>query len=148
MVDPKSSVALASSRVPVGVKVRVRTPAHLLSQALANLIDNALKYGAGDIVATVRREAGGIIVEVADRGPGIPERDRESVFDRFVRLEPSRSTPGNGLGLSLVRAVARRHGAWVKLEDNNPGLRATIAFPAAPAAAQSLRSRSGASAAA
>jgi signal transduction histidine kinase len=93
-------------------------------------------------VATVRREAGGIIVEVADRGPGIPERDRESVFDRFVRLEPSRSTPGNGLGLSLVRAAARRHDASVTLGDNNPGLRVKIAFPAAPAAAQSLRSRS------
>lgn len=120
----------------------VRGDRHLLSQALANLIDNALKYGAGDIVATVRREAGGIIVEVADRGPGIPERDRESVFDRFVRLEPSRSTPGNGLGLSLVRAAARRHDASVTLGDNNPGLRVKIAFPAAPAAAQSLRSRS------
>ncbi len=52
-------------------------------------------------------------MEVADRGPGIPEAEREAVFDRFVRLEPSRSTPGNGLGLSLVRAVAQRHDGTV-----------------------------------
>ena len=58
------------------------------------------------------------------------EGDRETVFDRFVRLEPSRSTPGNGLGLSLVRAVARRHAAEVRLADNHPGLRVRIEFPA------------------
>ena len=69
------------------------------------------------------RRGGRALIEVADRGPGIPEADRESVFDRFVRLEPSRSTPGNGLGLSLVRAVARRHGGTVTLADNHPGAR-------------------------
>jgi signal transduction histidine kinase len=67
---------------------------------------------------------------VADDGPGIPEADREAVFDRFVRLERSRTTPGNGLGLSLVRAIARRHGGTVILEDNNPGLRACLEFAA------------------
>jgi signal transduction histidine kinase len=74
---------------------------------------------------------------VADCGPGIPAADRESVFDRFVRLEPSRSTPGNGLGLSLVRAVARRHGGSVALRENQqpgqlsgpPGLKVRIEFP-------------------
>ena len=96
---------------------------HLLSQAVANLLDNALKYGGGggEIVVRVGRRGGRALIEVADRGPGIPEADRESVFDRFVRLEPSRSTPGNGLGLSLVRAVARRHGGTVTLADNHPG---------------------------
>jgi signal transduction histidine kinase len=108
---------------------------HLLSQALANLLDNALKYGApehdrGDIAIIVRECEHHAAIEVADRGPGIPEGDRETVFDRFVRLEPSRSTPGNGLGLSLVRAVARRHGANVTLADNHPGLRVRIEFPA------------------
>jgi signal transduction histidine kinase len=63
------------------------------------------------------------VIDVADRGPGIPEADRDSVFDRFVRLERSRSTPGNGLGLSLVRAVARRHGGSVALVDGFPGLK-------------------------
>ncbi len=98
---------------------------HLLSQAVANLLDNALKYGGdgGEIAVTVRRRGGCAVIEVADRGPGIPEADRDSVFDRFVRLEPSRSTPGNGLGLSLVRAVARRHGGTVTLADSFPGLR-------------------------
>jgi len=106
-----------------------------LSQAVANLIDNALKYGGpqhgrGDIQVAVRQNDGHAAIEVADRGPGIPESDRETVFDRFVRLEPSRSTPGNGLGLSLVRAVARRHAANVTLGDNQPGLRVRIEFPA------------------
>src|SRR5207237_578088 len=74
-------------------------------------------------------EGGSAVLEVSDRGPGIPERDREAVFDRFVRLEPSRSTPGNGLGLSLVRAVAHRHHATVALADNRPGLRVRLEFP-------------------
>jgi signal transduction histidine kinase len=98
---------------------------HLLSQAVANLLDNAFKYGGdgGEITVTVRPRGGCAVIEVADRGPGIPEADRDNVFDRFVRLEPSRSTPGNGLGLSLVRAVARRHGGTVTLADGFPGLR-------------------------
>jgi signal transduction histidine kinase len=70
-------------------------------------------------------------VEVADSGPGIPPDRREAVFDRFVRLEASRNTPGNGLGLSLVRAVAKRHGGAAWLEDNEPGLRAVLTLPLA-----------------
>jgi signal transduction histidine kinase len=66
---------------------------------------------------------------VADHGPGIPEKDRETVLDRFVRLEPSRTAPGNGLGLSLVRAIAHRHGGGVMLDDNHPGLRIRLEFP-------------------
>ena len=69
------------------------------------------------------------VIEVADHGPGIPAADREMVFDRFVRLEPSRSTPGNGLGLSLVRAVAHRHHGTVTLADNHPGLIVRLEFP-------------------
>jgi signal transduction histidine kinase len=113
----------------------IRGDRHLLSQAVANLIDNALKYGGdGEIAIAVRGGAGRAALEVADCGPGIPEGDREAVFDRFVRLEPSRSTPGNGLGLSLVRAVARRHDATVRLADNHPGLRVSIEFPVWPPA--------------
>ena len=113
----------------------IRGDRHLLSQAIANLIDNAVKYaGAGEVVVSAGGSDGRVLVEIADRGPGIAERDREAVFDRFVRLEPSRSTPGNGLGLSLVRAVARRHGASVMLADNDPGLRVRIEFPASPQA--------------
>jgi signal transduction histidine kinase len=106
---------------------------HLLSQALANLLDNALKYaGGGQIELRVFHKDGQAILEVADRGPGIPEADRQSVLDRFVRLEPSRTTPGNGLGLSLVRAIARRHDGSVTLEDNRPGLRVQLQFPSLP----------------
>jgi signal transduction histidine kinase len=110
--------------------IAIRGDRHLLSQAIANLLDNALKYGNDtEITISVKQDADRAAIEVADRGPGIPEDDREAVFNRFVRLEPSRSTPGNGLGLSLVRAVARRHGASVTLADNQPGLRVRIEFP-------------------
>jgi signal transduction histidine kinase len=109
--------------------VKMRGDRHLLSQALANLLDNALKYaGGGEIELRVFRREGHALLEVADHGPGVPEADRQSVLDRFVRLEPSRTTPGNGLGLSLVRAIARRHGGVVALEDNHPGLRVRLEF--------------------
>lgn len=123
-------------RLNCATGVFIRGNRHLLSQALANLLDNALKYGEGEIVIAVFREAGRGVIEVSDQGPGIPERDREAVFDRFVRLEPSRSTPGNGLGLSLVRAVAHRHNATVTLVDNRPGLRVRLEFPELPASAE------------
>lgn len=105
----------------------------LLSQALANLLDNAVKYTpeGGRITLSVSDSANGAgpVLAVADDGPGIPPEHREEVLRRFVRLEQSRSSPGNGLGLSLVNAVARLHGATLTLDDNNPGLRIEIAFP-------------------
>ena len=114
--------------------IMIRGDRHLLSQATANLLDNALKYGGdgegGKIEVCVRQTDRRATLEVCDHGPGIPEPDRETVFERFVRLEPSRSTPGNGLGLSLVRAVARRHDATVALSDNGPGLKVRLEFPA------------------
>jgi signal transduction histidine kinase len=113
--------------------VRISGDWHLLSQALANLLDNALKYaGGGQIELRVYHEDGQAILEVADQGPGIPEADRQSVLDRFVRLEPSRTTPGNGLGLSLVRAIVRRHDGSVMLADNRPGLRVRLQFARLP----------------
>ena len=69
-----------------------------------------------------------VALRVADSGPGIPAAERERVLERFVRLDPQRSEPGNGLGLSLVRAVARLHGARLTLGDNRPGLVVTLAF--------------------
>jgi len=106
----------------------------LIGQALANLIDNAIKYSgdgevSGEIAVTANGTDNGIEIAVADQGPGVPEKDRERVLKRFVRLEESRSRPGSGLGLSLVAAVARLHGGAVRLEDNNPGLRAVLYFP-------------------
>jgi signal transduction histidine kinase len=113
--------------------VRMSGDWHLLSQALANLLDNALKYAGGGLIELrVFHENGQAILEVADQGPGIPEADRQSVLDRFVRLEPSRTTPGNGLGLSLVRAIARRHDGSVMLADNRPGLRVRLQFTRLP----------------
>lgn len=107
----------------------VRGDRDLLFQAFANLLDNAVKHtpaGGGIRVRTAAAEGGGSRVVISDEGPGIPEQAREKVFERFYRLETSRSTPGNGLGLSLVAAVARLHGAGIRLEDNAPGLRVVL----------------------
>ncbi|WP_051335362.1 ATP-binding protein [Methylocapsa acidiphila] len=125
----------------------------LVGQAVANLLDNALKYGVLEngldaapptaaqgerfamnekrvrIVAGRNRDK--IEISVGDKGPGVPEKDRVRVLDRFVRLENSRSRPGSGLGLSLAAAVARLHRGDLRIEDNEPGLRAVLSFPAA-----------------
>jgi signal transduction histidine kinase len=69
------------------------------------------------------------VVSVVDHGKGIPKADRERVRDRFVRLDESRSKPGNGLGLSMVSSVMTLHGGQLQLEDNNPGLKAVLRFP-------------------
>jgi hypothetical protein len=113
----------------------------LLAQAISNLVDNALKYGApasGEAVTVAvagRRDGDNILIEVADRGPGIPEEHRERVIERFVRLDESRSKPGNGLGLSLVAGVMKLHGGSLTLSDNAPGLRALLILSARVAAA-------------
>jgi two-component system, sensor histidine kinase and response regulator len=101
--------------------------ATLLAQAIANLLENALKYANGKIavMATQRRE-GGIEVAVSDDGPGIPDEEKPRVKERFYRGDASRGTPGVGLGLSLVAAVAKLHGGVLELSDNHPGLRATL----------------------
>ncbi len=104
----------------------------LLTQMLVNLVENALRHaGAGArIVVRVERGEGAPKLSVTDDGPGVPEADRERLFDRFYRLERSRSTPGSGLGLALVSAVARLHGAEVRLLDAAPGVEARVSFPA------------------
>jgi hypothetical protein len=101
----------------------------LLAQALGNLIDNALKYTPGDGSITVAVRSGGdgnVEVVVADSGPGIADAEKIKAVERFYRGDASRCTPGVGLGLSLVDAVARLHGSELKLEDNHPGLRARM----------------------
>jgi signal transduction histidine kinase len=104
----------------------------LLAQALSNLLDNATKYAGpkGRIELTATRREGRPTIVVADSGPGIPVADRERALKRFVRLDAARSTPGNGLGLSLVKAVASLHRAKLRLEDNQPGLRVVLQFEA------------------
>ena len=139
-----------------GIALKIDAPAaapvrgnrELVSQALANLIDNAIKYAGpsgkvngapAEIVVRAGNDGERIAISVADRGPGIPDADRGRVVERFVRLEQSRSEPGSGLGLSLASAVARLHGGELKLEDNHPGLRTTIALPRAGPAASAGR---------
>jgi signal transduction histidine kinase len=103
----------------------------LISQALANLLDNAIKYtpSGGSVRVAVADTPSGVALSVADTGPGIPSEARAHVLERFVRLEESRNSPGTGLGLSLVAAVARLHDARLDLDDNKPGLKATLVFP-------------------
>jgi signal transduction histidine kinase len=102
-----------------------------LFQMIVNLLDNALKYASGGGAAVVRVRGGRahVVLEIADRGPGIPDGDRERAFDRFERLDPQRTEPGTGLGLSLVRAIVQRHRGTVQLLDNRPGLRVRIVLP-------------------
>jgi signal transduction histidine kinase len=103
----------------------------LLFQAAANLLDNAVKYTpeGGRIRVSLERFGNEAHVIVADNGPGIPAEERGKVFRHFYRVEASRSTPGNGLGLSLVAAIARLHRATIRLEDNAPGLRVVLHLP-------------------
>src|SRR5262245_10843311 len=105
-------------------EVMVTGDRDLIFDAVANIVDNALKHGrpAGRVVVASEILDGTPVISVADNGPGIPADQHEQVFKRFYRLEQSRYTPGNGLGLSLVAAVARLHGARIELLDNSPGL--------------------------
>lgn len=120
--------------------IRVRTDLHSapvrgdrdqLFQAVVNLLDNALKYAPtdSDVDVSLAASPAGVELQVDDRGPGIPEADRDRVFDRFQRLESHRGSPGVGLGLSLVRAIAQRHGGRVLLLDRAPGLRVRLILP-------------------
>ncbi|HYW60225.1 MAG TPA: HAMP domain-containing sensor histidine kinase [Xanthobacteraceae bacterium] len=122
-------------------RVLVTGDRDLLFDAMANLVDNAIKHGrdAGRVTVTVAAREPGAVMSVADDGPGIPAHEMQHVFKRFYRLERSRCTPGNGLGLSLVAAVARLHGARIALHDNAPGLEFRLEFP--PAAAASTEAK-------
>jgi len=106
----------------------------LLFEALSNLIDNALKHGHGDVDVSVEPDTGAVRLRVRDHGPGIPSAERKRVLQRFYRLERSRTTPGNGLGLSLVQAVVQLHGVELALVDATPGLAVELKFPALAAA--------------
>jgi signal transduction histidine kinase len=107
-------------------------PAHrqLLAQALSNLVDNALSYGAGAAVTLSARDTGtDVRLTIADNGPGIAKADMTEARRRFGRLDASRGKPGAGLGLSLAEAVAHLHGGRLELADNGPGLVATLILP-------------------
>lgn len=103
----------------------------LLTQLFANLIENAIRHcpaGTRITLAATSEPDQGFSVAVSDTGPGIPAEERDRVFQRLYRLDKSRSTPGHGLGLSLVKAIADLHGASIEVNDNNPGLRITLRF--------------------
>ncbi|WP_395396943.1 ATP-binding protein [Novosphingobium sp. BL-8A] len=118
-------------RVLIEPGLHVLGDGELLAQMFTNLVENALIHTPRGTTLTmaVFRSSGAIIAEVADDGPGIPKDEREKVLVRFYRLDASRSTPGSGLGLSLVHAIATLHAAELMLEDNNPGLRIHFRFP-------------------
>jgi signal transduction histidine kinase len=137
LYEPLAEQKGLTLKVDAEAPAPVRGNRELISQAVANLVDNAIKYSEPDtfngttpeILLRAAGEGDRILLTVADHGPGIPEADRARVVERFVRLETSRSEPGSGLGLSLAHAVARLHGGELILGDNHPGLKSTIALP-------------------
>jgi signal transduction histidine kinase len=154
LYEPVAEEQGVSLRVDIEPGLRLLGNRELIGQTLANLVDNALKYGAGDalpalsapggqrpalaalkeVSLSVRRVGANVEIAVGDHGPGVAPGDRSRVLDRFVRLEGARSRPGSGLGLSLAAAVVGMHMGSVRLEDNHPGLRIVVALPLTSAA--------------
>ena len=120
-----------------GTECLIHGDRELLTQMFANLVENALRHcpQGTAVELSVTRHGDRVLAQVGDNGPGIPAEEREKVFQRLYRLDTSRSTPGSGLGLSLVRAIADLHGASIALEDRHPGPAVVIVFPAAKASA-------------
>lgn len=110
--------------------LRICGDRELLLQLFANVLENAVRHSPPGALIEVggRRIADGTVVSICDNGPGIPEDMRSKVFQRFFRLEPSRTTPGNGLGLSMVKAIASLHNVSVELFSNEPGLIVRVRF--------------------
>jgi signal transduction histidine kinase len=140
LYEPVADEAGLSLSVAAEPGLTLTANRELVSQAVANLVDNAIKYSPGGhkangavaaapISIVLKRIGEEIEIAVGDRGPGVAPADRQRALQRFVRLEKSRSRPGSGLGLSLVAAVARLHGGSIRLEDNAPGLRAVLNLP-------------------
>jgi signal transduction histidine kinase len=107
----------------------------LLFEAVSNLVDNAIKFGARRIRVRLLLHGGPPLIVVEDDGPGIPSSERAAVLQRFYRGERDRMTAGSGLGLSIVAAIVRLHRFELTLEDAHPGLRAVVACGPGPAAA-------------
>lgn len=133
MIDLYEPLATEKSQAIISKLDRdivLKAEPRLIAQALANLLDNAIKFSPANTNITVELYEQGeqAILSVADQGAGIPEEARSKVFDKFVRLEESRSEKGNGLGLSLVAAIARIHRAEITLEDAKPGLKVILTF--------------------
>ncbi|MEJ8573091.1 ATP-binding protein [Microbaculum marinum] len=140
LYEPVAEDAGLTLEVDAPEDVSIEGNRELIGQAIANLVDNALKYGRPDpeapdsegrgVTVAVRRVGPRAEIAVCDAGPGIPPAARGKVVERFARLEESRSAPGAGLGLALVAAVARLHDGTLLFEDNGPGLKAILDLPA------------------
>jgi signal transduction histidine kinase len=112
--------------------VRVQGDAHQLAQALRNLVDNAARYARSTVTLRVRPDPEHAVIEVMDDGPGIPAADRDRIFERFVRLDESRSRDegaGSGLGLAIVNEIVRGHGGTVGVVDAPTGTLMRLELP-------------------
>ncbi|MEM9223643.1 MAG: HAMP domain-containing sensor histidine kinase, partial [Pseudomonadota bacterium] len=121
-------------RANVATDLTISGESNLLRAMLANLIDNALKYGVSEnavVDVTLSQGRGTADISVRDYGAGVPAAERARLTDRFVRVDASRSKPGAGLGLSMVKAVVGHHGGTMVLEDAGPGFVARISLPLA-----------------
>jgi signal transduction histidine kinase len=130
--------AVAEERgIQVTVEASPQLPAYgdreLIQQATANLLDNAVKFSprGGRVTVSGTASGGGVMIRVRDQGPGIPPDELSRAGERFFRGEDARSTPGSGLGLALVQAVAHLHGGTLRLDDAAPGLAAVLLLPMA-----------------
>lgn len=130
LFDPAAEESGVTLSLSADERVKAIGDRDLLFDAISNLVDNAIKHGGlkGLVMVRVSVCNGDSVVSVADRGPGIPIEERKNVLRRFYRLEVSRNSPGNGLGLSLVAAVASLHGARIEMASNYPGLRIELHF--------------------
>ncbi|WP_315925972.1 ATP-binding protein [Mesorhizobium sp. SP-1A] len=130
-VAEDAGMSLSARKTLQGPGGLVHGDRELLTQMFANLVENALRHcpPGTAIEVSVRRDGDRVVATVADNGPGIPEAEHDKVFRRLYRLDKTRTTPGSGLGLSLVRAVTDLHGATIRLEDRKPGLAVVVAFP-------------------
>jgi signal transduction histidine kinase len=143
LYEPVAEERRISLVMPPSPPISLEGNRSLIAQALVNLVDNGIKYTpeGGRVTIAIAQSEAGIDVAVADNGPGIPADDRARVVERFVRLEASRNSPGTGLGLSLVAAVAHFHNAELLLGDNVPhGLKAILRFPHSAARTMPMKS--------
>ncbi len=130
LFDPMAEESAVRLRFFASGQAPVVGDRDLLFEATANLIDNAIKHGGtgGEVMVAVAHYSSGSVLSVSDRGPGIPAEEYDRALRRLYRLERSRHKPGNGLGLSLVAAVANIHDARLEMADNAPGLKVALHF--------------------